>query len=158
VINMRRKAINNLLIIVLSAVIFITGAGVTITDYCCSDCRMELFFMSGKDCCSIHNHSTQEYKSICCDLHKDLEDTSCNEMVKGLSTHHCSTSRISVDIDSSVSRPLLTTPFFWISDNPLIHRCTIACVEACPSICEHMEIPITATPRTYLSFIRVLII
>lgn len=154
---MKRGIINKLIVLTLAVVIFVTGAGVTIIDYCCSDCRVEAFFIDGKNCCSIHQHTAKDHFADCCDIHKDLEKSSSLGFSEAAS-HHCSTSRISVDIDSSVSRPFITSPVIWISDNPFIHKCTLACVEACPCVCEHMDISITPTPRTYLSFIQVLII
>lgn len=157
---MKRKTINNLLLLVLSGIVFLTGAGITIVDYCCSECRMKMFSMNSIECCSMDNHITQKLESTCCKLNKDLTETSCKKYIEDFSSEQCcSTSRISVDIDSSIFRPQINIPFIWISDYIYKNQFPLKCEGNYTRIFEsNTDILKPPPPRHYLSFIQVLII
>lgn len=148
-----RQVVKTLFLLAIAAAVFYTGAGVTIMNYCCNKCSEQtLFAMEHK--CDAERHHVQT-SDDCCSSPK----SACNDhTTSDEKTKHCSASRLSIDLDSSMSRPHVATPFLWLSDASLFS------VQLLPSHTieddneDYIEMPPTSPPRSYLSLIRVLII
>ncbi|MFV0420001.1 MAG: hypothetical protein ACK5KT_14875 [Dysgonomonas sp.] len=140
-----------------SATVFLTGAGVTIINYCCTSCSGQTLFMTEKHVCCADSEHSHEAKS-CCSHAKEMSNDTCEGLAyKDLS--HCTASRVSIDIDASSYRPQISIPFVWISDVMIFstERLT-ADNEIIADTFTHLKAPPEIPPREYLSLIQVLII
>ncbi|MDU1889821.1 MAG: hypothetical protein E6767_03960 [Dysgonomonas sp.] len=148
---MKRLA-QNIILIIAAVTVFFTGTGVTIMNFCCSNCAEQTFFMTQAHTCCLE---AAENKS-CCSSHQEATDYS-DHCYKNDS--HCKASRLSVDIDSSTSRPHVITPFVWVADAAWILPINIlpSRVDSAVDTIQ-FESPPKILPREYLSLIRVLII
>lgn len=147
---MKKFALRTVLLIT-SVIVFLTGTGVTIVNYCCSGCTVEqtLVVTKAHSCCS----STDDKQYSCCNHSETQERDGCS-VENG---NHCKASRISTDIDASAYRPHIASPFVWISDTPITHLVALDQFEN-SDIYIKFESPPKIPPRDYLSLIRVLVI
>ena len=145
------------MIICLSAVIFTTGVGATVFNFCCDNCAEQFF--SGQTC--KENISIVKKEHSCCTKEKEAghhEFSICGE-----STHSnencCKAQRVSIDLDSFHFKPVVFTPFVWITntygDLTQVSAPEMFLTDFYPQIKAPPEI---YTPRSYLAFIRILII
>lgn len=148
---MKKFALRTVLLVT-SVIVFLTGTGVTIVNYCCSGCTVEqtLVITKAHSCCS-KVEETKQYS--CCDLSRNHNEGKCSIE----SGSHCKASRLSTDLDASAYRPHITSPFVWISDTPVTHLIALDQFEN-TDIYIQFESPPKIPPRDYLSLIRVLII
>ena len=150
-----KKFAQTLILLIAAATIFLTGAGVTIVNYCCTSCSGQTLFMTEQHICCVQEHDAES--NSCCSS-KEMSHDTCEGDIYTKDTH-CTASRLSIDIDAASFRPHVATPFVWISDASLTITTTIL-----PKIVEYddsytlFKSPPDTHPREYLSFIRVLII
>ncbi|WP_081852516.1 hypothetical protein [Prevotella sp. 10(H)] len=152
-----KKFGQTLILLVAAVTVFLTGAGVTIVNYCCTSCSGQTLFMTGQHVCCAESFENEEVMS-CCSSHEavvnETSETVCYDQ-----DSHCTASRLSIDIDASSFRPHVSVPFMWISDASFTPTSYIL-----PEKIEYsdeyirFESPPDILPREYLSFIRVLII
>jgi len=145
------------LLLIVAVTVFLTGAGVTIVNYCCTSCSGQTLFMTGiHTCCDKINYA--EENQSCCSHHETICDDTNNGFEYGKDTH-CTASRLSIDIDASSFRPQVSIPFVWISDASFTLPAILLPDDAeCTNDYIHFKTPPDISPREYLSFIRVLII
>lgn len=144
------KKFSNLLIALLASLIFLVGAGVTVIDLCCTSCINTLV-------------SINKDKGMCEDMRMSLDSDSCC----GKESHHsqekqgdcCTIERISVDLDHSIFKPIISSPFVWCAD--LMSNLTQTIEPNVDNLGfenDRYRPPIPIPPREYLSLIRILII
>ena len=149
-----KRFVHSILLLAIAVAVFFTGAGVTVVNYCCTTCSEQTFLMMDHQCGTQAHHS--EESADCCSSHNTPV---CEAHTSGHdSDEHCSASRLSIDLDSSMSRPHVATPFVWISDASLFLIKLLPEDKVDTAYEEHIEAPPTLPPRSYLSLIRVLII
>lgn len=147
-----KQFVRSLFLLAIAAAVFFTGAGVTVVSYCCNKCSEQTLFAMEHRCGSDKHH---EDTNSCCSTHAG---DACQKHNNSEGSKHCSASRLSIDLDSSMSRPHVATPFVWLTD------ASLSTIQLLPSSTidtgyeEHIEMPPTLLPRSYLSLIRVLII
>lgn len=158
-----KKLINRIILIIAAVAVFFTGAGVTYIIACCSGCETEQMLVVTKahTCCS-KKDATEETRS-CCASHSDHTQPSGHSNTADCATHfdegHCQASRLSADIDLSVFRPQVSSPFVWISDAyPVLLTSVLSDQVNDMDTYAQFESPPNIPPREYLSLIRVLII
>lgn len=147
-----------LILVTLSVTVFLTGAGVTIINYCCSSCSEQTLFVTQHHVCCLQDPSSNDEDS-CCESGKETVNKSCEHEQSYEKTDHCTASRLAIDIDSASFRPHVITPFFWISDVQLIQ--SISLLSNKIEVFDNYTLfdrPPEIPPRQYLSMIRVLII
>lgn len=151
------KGVQKILIVIIAATVFLTGAGVTIINYCCTSCSGQTLFMTEKHVCCADSQHSHEGKS-CCSPVKDISNDTCEGLVY-TDLSHCTASRMSIDIDASSYRPQISIPFVWISDAMTysVDNFTIDNEVVIDSF-THFKAPPEVPPRKYLSLIQVLII
>ncbi|MFT3993768.1 MAG: hypothetical protein QM660_05640 [Dysgonomonas sp.] len=156
-----KSRIYHIAILITAIAVFFTGTGVTVMNYCCSGCVSEFLSFNTQSCtCSAQHESETHMGGTCCSVsmeHEDMQHSDCNENIVATS-NHCSSSRLSIDLDASMFRPHVATPFVWLStlgDNTsyLLPRI----IEYADAE-DYVDDPPTMQPRSYLSLIRVLII
>lgn len=154
-----KKLAYRIILLIAAVTVFFTGAGVTFVNYCCSGCTVEQTLVMTKvhSCCS--QKTVAEKKPSCCSSHTQVTDQTdsgeCSLSGKG----HCKASRLSADIDMSVFRPHVSSPFVWISDAlPVLPVNMLSGQVETTDIYTRFESPPDIPPREYLTLIRVLII
>lgn len=151
------KGVQRIIIVIIAATVFLTGAGVTIINYCCTSCSGQtLFITTNHVCCNESQHSSEG--ESCCSSEKKINNKICEGLQIG-DLSHCTASRLSIDIDASSYRPQILVPFVWLSDTTiyLLDNFTIN-NEPAINIFAQSKAPPEILPREYLSFIQVLII
>lgn len=152
-----KKFVHSLLLLAIAVAVFLTGAGVTIVNYCCSTCSEQTLLMtSGHTCCLMGQSNENDGHSCCSSANKE-EGCESHSATHG-EEEHCSASRLSFDLDSSMFRPHVATPFVWISDASLFLSSLLTTDTFDTDYKEYIDTPPKLPPREYLSFIRVLII
>ncbi len=149
-----KKFVQKIILLIIAATVSLTGAGVTIMNYCCTSCSGQTLFMTEQHiCCSELEFA--EVAGCCTVTHQHNE---CNGLSYADATH-CTTSRLSVDIDASSFRPHISIPFVWIADSyHLIPSFILSDEDQNNDECTLFKSPPEIPPRDYLSLIRVLII
>lgn len=156
------KKLHHIIILIAAIAVFFTGTGVTVMNYCCSGCISEFFSEQEQTCCcssTSHNSMAMGDDGCCSDNHKKemAQHNDCTNSASS-SQDHCSSSRISIDLDSSIFKPHLAILFTWLSDIPVFT------LNILPHVVEYTHVetytgdPPSILPRSYLSLIRVLII
>lgn len=154
-----KKFVQRFILLIAAATIFFTGAGVTIINYCCTDCSGQTLIMTEKHtCCAEGQHEVEPVKSCCSDPEENTNNDSCTNSTFSQDMH-CTASRLSIDIDASSFRPHLSAPFVWISETLSYISLSISSdntiyTDDYISFKSPPDIP----PREYLSLIRILII
>ena len=148
-----------IIVMILASVVFYTGTGVTIMNYCCSNCEDSHDIFAGHD----HKHHQMPVENEqntnssscphCLKIESDFCDLSYNE-----SDMNCTASRISLDIDSYQYRAQLSVPFVWLQDISEISLQLTQDMSKSVNLFSDKESPPGIIPRTYLSRISVLII
>lgn len=154
-----KKFGQSIIILIIAVTVFLTGAGVTIIDYCCSSCGGQTLFMTEQHICCIEDHAVVESESMtCCSIGKLSKDDACENM-SFTKDSHCTASRVSADIDVSSFRPHVVIPFVWVSA-AFYASPTNALFQKLYNIDDFIDFksPPDIPPREYLSLIRVLII
>jgi len=152
-----KKFAQKTVLLIAAIAVFMTGAGVTIVNYCCSTYSGQTLLVTQQHVCCGHGHSDKETGSCCSHqghlLHVD-------EGEDGVSTDpHCSATRLSMDIDASSFRPHLLTPFVWISDAHFIqHPCLLQHDPEHTATTYYTDSSPDIPPREYLTLLTVLII
>jgi len=146
--------ITKITIVCLSAVIFMTGIGVTIVNFCCDDCFEQ--FMSGNSC-QKHNKTLVEEHS-CCNSKSECHKTKPDCGHEGQAEDDCCKARrISIDLDSFQSRRHIGYTFVWVA--PILDRITGHSSLELPETESEPQIkapPEALSPRDYLSLIKIL--
>lgn len=152
-----KNFIQKIILLIACVAIFYTGAGVTIINYCCNSCIQEASFIPSSHTCCTEGADITTPMSCCSSKEKAAEATDCNETIA--KDMHCSTSRLSIDIDASIFKPLIIVPFIWLDNASEVSPFSIA-----SNYGEHIngdnlfESNFSILPRAYLSLIRILII
>ncbi len=136
-------------LILLSVVIFTTGMGTTIANFCCETCITNFFS-------ELNNSNSDGSGNSCCSS-KHIDEKACKHQNK---KDCCKVERHNQILDSYHSKPVIFIPFIWLDssftkvtvynntdiDNSLFHS--------------HPEYPpdIIISPKSYLYSIRVLLI
>lgn len=156
----------NIIIATMSLVMFLTGMGANIANFCCESCIND-FFAEQKigfemkhadmnhdmqhDCCA-NKHDSQMQN------HSD-EMSSCDQISTSIDKC-CKIERHSILLDSFQSRLDVSIPFVWVADNlPSVFSILESQNIALHSIEKTIEDPPKIlSGRSYLSIIRILII
>jgi hypothetical protein len=152
-----KKFAQRFILLIAAVTVFLTGAGVTIVNYCCTSCSGQTLFMTEQHICCAQGHNEAKAGS-CCSAKETSHDT-CENDSNFTQDTHCTASRLSIDIDASSFRPHVATPFVWISD-----ALPVLCASIIPVKVEYADdytsfrSPPDSPPREYLSFISILII
>lgn len=155
-----------IILFTMALVIFITGVGVNIVEYCCTRCKATPFYSVHTNCCNkLQPHESKNTNAAdCCTEMKHeceeslhLEDnTACNLSVK---SGCCTIHRTSIDIEHVHIKYHLKKPIFYLFNlcytfkpniNPLYSK-------HCGSALRYKAID-ENQPCDYLHFIKVLII
>ncbi len=155
-----KKFGQTIIILIIAVTVFLTGAGVTVIDYCCSSCGGQTLFMTEQHICCIEDQNTEAAQmASCCSMEKVSSKGDASENSSSTKDSHCTASRVSVDIDASSFRPHVVIPFIWVSDVPYVALVNTLFQRA-DSIDDFIDFrsPPDIPPREYLSLIRVLII
>ncbi|MFT4221362.1 hypothetical protein [Dysgonomonas sp.] len=158
-----KQLVTRIILVIAAVAVFFTGAGVTFIIYCCSGCETEQMLVVTKPhtCCS--QKTVAEGSHSCCASHTHHTQPSTQADTDGCATHfdagHCQASRLSSDIDLSVFRPQVSSPFVWISDAYPVSLSNVLSEQLNDTdTYAQFESPPNIPPRDYLSLIRVLII
>lgn len=153
------KNVQRVILVIIAATVFLTGMGVTVINFCCSSCGEQTLIMTQRHtCCSQENQAETESHKSCCAEKGSLENkTSANTFFDD--AEHCSSSRLSIDIDASSFRPQVTSPLVWLSATlPHTLGYTVSLTLGDTKEYTQLKTPTKIPPREYLSLIRVLII
>ena len=153
-----KKSGHIIILLILAAVVFYTGTGVTIMKYCCPDCEPSYAIVGQKHTC--HN---QDESSDTCAMPVSCPNCGDAEPDRNMSSYKvkgggCASTRVSVDLDSQHYRPQMQIPVVWLS---IMNSSSLWGKEEPAKAAEFVsypESPPTIVPRSYLSLIRVLII
>lgn len=154
-----KKFAKTSVLLIIAVTIFFTGIGVTVINFCCPSCSEQTLVMAKQHtCCTQKGIDSSFDKKCCCSVNAVVQKESCGEKsyTNGM---HCSSSRLSIDIDASSFRPHVSNPFVWISDAQLYSigaTQTVGIYYAEENW--HFKVPPNILPREYLSLIRILII
>ena len=149
------KLIRKSIMLIIGAAVFFTGAGITIMHYCCSSMSSQAVTVIQQLTCCAHtnNNADKDAKSSCDEGHE-----ACAHDNDG-AHKHCTSTRLSIDIDAASFRPHITLPFAWVLDVLPVFTQLLNCDLS--SHIQHQQkenAPPNMPPREYLSIIRVLII
>ncbi|MDR1883587.1 MAG: hypothetical protein LBR26_12520 [Prevotella sp.] len=151
-----KKFGQRLVLFVVAATVFFTGAGVTIMNYCCASCSGQTLFMTEQHVCCARTIEVEESPD-CCSHKKAAHHDTCETSFAN--DTHCTASRLSIDIDPSSFRPHVSTPFVWTSNVALALASSILPEKGkYTDKWPHCESPPEIPPREYLSLIRTLVI
>ncbi|WP_108822969.1 hypothetical protein [Dysgonomonas sp. Marseille-P4361] len=154
------RNVQRVILIIIAATVFLTGMGVTVINFCCSSCGEQTLIMTQKHtCCSQERGQTDAdiHKSCCAEKVSIEKKTSANTFFDD--AEHCSSSRLSIDIDASSFRPQVASPFVWLSATlPNTLGTTVSLTLGDTKEYTQLKTPTKIPPREYLSLIRVLII
>lgn len=148
-----RKFITKITLLLLSVVIFTTGMGATIANFCCDNCLNEFFALQTIDC------GKQEVKEhSCCSSESQPVANVCRNHT-GEDDTCCKIERHSIDLDSFHSKPVVFLPYTWIATIiPQIANFSFTDEYHDIIVDNNNDPPPITEPRTYLSIIRILII
>ncbi len=151
------KLMHHIVIIIAAIAVFFTGTGVTVMSYCCTGCITEVFADKQQSCC-LSEEAMPIEESDCCTMHGDMAHNEiCANTISSVD-EHCTSSRLSIDLDSSMFRPHVASPFVWLSDVPVFSVNLLPKDIERVDVVQHVDDPPTIPPRSYLSLIRVLVI
>lgn len=155
-----KKFTQSIVMLIAAIAVFFTGAGVTIINYCCSNCEAEqtLIMASAHDCCSQKEIAVEH--ASCCSAHTSTTEENTGSNTCNISnSEHCKVTRLSSDIEVTSARQHLYVPYIWISDlSPSLSTTIVSNkIEDANKLTE-FESPPEIPPREYLSLISVLII
>ncbi|MGL5563145.1 MAG: hypothetical protein ACRDCN_11065 [Tannerellaceae bacterium] len=147
-----KKFIQHIIILFLAATISYGGAGINIYSYCCSDCSVYgADVILANKCCETHHHhhdheTTPDESDVC---HDHAQDESC-----------CSLENLSFDWSQVLaSNIFIQAPVFVAGINDLLSISPTSISSFYSEIHpHHFDDPPFYEPRTYLAFIRVLLI
>jgi DNA-directed RNA polymerase subunit RPC12/RpoP len=153
-----KKLGNTIILLVMAAVVFYTGTGVTIMQYCCVNCETSYSILGQRHNChpvSDISENTPEYTCPNCSSHVEehVNDFSFDAKKGG-----CSSLRVSIDLDSHQNRPHISIPFVWLIDFEDIYVPVNKVENDILDLFVESNPPPFAIPRSYLSMIQVLII
>lgn len=140
----------------MAAVIFLTGMGTTITKFCCNNC-LDSFLAEYH----IKSIETESENSNCCKTveHQKVDDCQKhNSNDDHKSDNCCKIERYSIDLDAFHFKPVVFTPFTWISSTPVTFTASLINSGSENNDSRINDPPPVIEPRNYLSLIRVLII
>ncbi|NDW18191.1 hypothetical protein D0T53_04565 [Dysgonomonas sp. 216] len=149
-----KNYVTKIIAIFLASVISITGVEAVVANFCCDNC-ITLYHLG--ETCPKHNTEIKKQHSCCSSHNEDIETTECID--NHADDNCCSIERISIDLDSVHFKHQLNSPFTsiissWIiTDIQVFDRLYTTKVHSYPE-----DPPELFTPRTYLAFIRTLII
>jgi hypothetical protein len=154
-----KKFVQKFILLIAAATVFFTGAGVTIINYCCTSCSGQTLIMTEKHVCCAQEQHIAEPATNCCPVQTETaQNDPCGNSVFSQDMH-CTASRLSMDIDASSFRPLISVPFVWISGIlPYIPVSASSDNATCADGYTTFEPPPDIPPREYLSLISILII
>ncbi|GAB6010254.1 hypothetical protein [Dysgonomonas reticulitermitis] len=159
-----KQLVTRIILVIAAVAVFFTGAGVTYIMYCCSGCETEqtLVVTKAHTCC-LQKEVAEETHSCCASHTYHTQPSGHSVDADGCTTHfdegYCQMSRLSTDIDLSVFRPHVSSPFVWISDvYPALLSGVLSDQINDTDTYAQFESPPNIPPREYLSLIRVLII
>lgn len=154
-----KEIATKIILVFLSITVFTTGMGATITSFCCDNCASSFF----AEISNTEQHNHKELHSCC--AHKSDSTTkkaTCHHSSKNHQSERkdcCKIERHSQILDSYHSKPALTLPFVWISQQPIMLTQSINIKENSSGLLSYLKIPPNIIDtRTYLSIIRILII
>lgn len=152
-----KETAKKIIILFVAATVFFTGMGVTIMEYCCSWCSEHSDFLSkSHSCCSIHGKENISFFDQCSN---SSEDPSFIHLPSSVDNDpHCKASRLSIDIDAFIFKPILSSIFVWVNENTILKHNTPSFSVDNRQEWGRLGPPILYSPRAYLSFIRILII
>lgn len=146
-----KNFIQHIILLFLAATISYSGAGVNIYSYCCSDCSMYgADVILANKCCETHHHhdhdAVPDDNEVC---HDHAQDESC-----------CSLENLSFDWSQVLaSNIFIQAPVFVAGVDYLLSLTPISMASFYSDIKPHsVEDPPFYEPRSYLAFIRVLLI
>lgn len=154
-----KKFGQTIIILIVAATVFFTGAGVTVIDYCCSSCGGQTLLMTEQHICCSEEHSMSDIETMdCCSIQKTSKGDACGNSSFEKDSH-CTASRVSIDTDASSYRPHVVIPCVWLSETFYVPL-ESALLQNANSIdgFTGFKSPPDIPPRKYLSLIRVLII
>jgi len=152
-----KKSGHTIIILILASVIFYTGTGVTIMNYCCSNCKNSHSIFAGhnQECNQVPETNDENTNVSLCPHCKEVPTYSFSYNEDGMA---CTASRISVDMDSYQHRAQLSIPFVWLEDLSEISLELKREISRSSDSVTNPESPPGIIPRAYLSKISVLII
>lgn len=144
-----------IIILCIAAVVFLTGVGVTVFNFCCNNC-IEHIFVAEK--CDVN--TTGDIADSHCET-VDSHHTGCHdsERIEITNSPDCCTAlRYSIDLDSSHFKPVILSPITWLVSFQLDLPSVEDVQAGISNLYRQLKIPLIVSPRDYLSFIQVLII
>lgn len=156
----------NIIIVTMSLVMFLTGMGANIANFCCEGCINEFFADKKIDFEMNHPNMSHDVEHDCCpekhnsQVHNHSEAMSSCALISLAIDKCCKIERHSILLDSVQSRLDVSIPFVWIADNlPSVFSILESQNIALHSIEKTIEDPPKIlSGRSYLSIIRILII
>lgn len=150
---------HTIILLLLAAVVFYTGTGVTVMKYCCSNCKASYSILGQKHTC-MHPEEANEsgLKTGSCPMCSGVVADENNVLSYTSKSIGCEAARISVDLDLHQFRAYISVPFVWLSD---IEESSFGYNNESvrfSDLLAYSEPPPNIIPRTYLSMIQVLII
>lgn len=150
-----KSVLHTILLVFLSIVVFYTGIGATVTNYCCPNCKISYSILGERHQC--YKLYQKEPALSCC--HQFMPDECCADSHITPDTTCCTTSRISVDLDSHLQKPQIKVPFIWIlSAAKVIDMCRLLCSQNSAYTHLSEKGPPLILNSDYLSVIQVFII
>lgn len=145
-------------LICLAAVIFLTGMGATIANFCCDNCSDQFFSQIYAPAAQVANETHEQHS--CCS-HKQLaQKHECdNKAQHSDKSSCCKIERKNTTLDSFQFKPTLIVPFTWVANAYAMNTANLIPENSDEILLSKAnDPPQSETPREYLAFIRILII
>lgn len=155
-----KQQLRRIMLFIAAISVFSTGMGVNLVQYCCSNCQLEADIFQQHSCVDVTDVDlTLEEETSCCGKHHVEQlalDCKQDEIAEKCSK--CSVTRLSIDLDSSISKPNVSVQTVLLTDLPILT--TSLLLDKKEYLLQFLTNPDPPkiSPREYLSLIRILII
>lgn len=156
-----KQLLRRIILFIAAISVFTTGMGVNLVQYCCSNCKSEANIFQQHSCADIvaENDLDVEEESFCCGKKATQSKAlSCVQDEIAEKCMKCSVTRLSIDLDSSISKPNVSVQAVWLSTLPV--SVTTLLQDKKEDLLQFLtnSDPPKISPREYLALIRILII
>lgn len=155
-----KQQLRRIILFIAAISVFTTGMGVNLVQYCCSNCKSEANIFQQHFCADVADVelALEEETSCCGKGHVGQEASDCDLDKIAEKCSKCSVTRLSIDLDSSISKPNVFVQTVLLTDLPILT--TSLLLDKKEYLLQFLTNPDPPkiSPREYLSLIRILII
>ncbi len=153
-----KKLGNTIILLIMATVVFYTGTGVTIMQYCCVNCESSYGILGQRHNCHTESDVSENTLEYTCPNCSSTAEEHINDFSFDAKKSGCTSLRVSIDLDSHQNRPHISIPFVWLPDFEDMYVSVNKFEENVLDLFVESNPPPYTIPRSYLSMLQVLII